>query len=382
MTSDQPDASPPQDRERPGDGSPSAGSSDARVQELQQQVAELQAQAEGTIDGLVLVAGDGTVLRTNDRFFDILDVDTPTSEGTPDGRMLADRLARRIADTDRFRDRVEHLHGHPTEESRDEFRLEDGRWVDLYSTPVTVGTDGRRARLWVVRDVSERKEYELDLERHRDRLDQFASMVSHDLRNPMNVAEGYLEVARERTDDEALAEVAWAHRRMRALIDDLLTLARTNRSITDLEPVCLATLVERCWRNVDADDAELCVETDRVVVADETRLSQVLENLLRNSVEHGSTSDQTGTDASAEALTITVGDLETGFYVEDDGVGIPPAQRQRVFESGYSTRPDGTGLGLDIVAQIVAAHGWEVELAEGTQGGVRFEITGVERPGL
>ena len=78
-------------------------------------------------------------------------------------------------------------------------------------------------------------------------------------------------------------------------------------------------------------------------------------------------------------MTITVGDLETGFYLEDDGPGISADKRDDVLEVGYSTKRDNTGFGLAIVAKIVEAHGWELTVTDSDAGGARFEITGVER---
>ena len=78
-------------------------------------------------------------------------------------------------------------------------------------------------------------------------------------------------------------------------------------------------------------------------------------------------------------MTVTVGHLEDGFYVADDGVGVPPDDRAAVFESGYSSG-DGTGLGLSIVRQVATEHGWDVSLVGSDAGGARFEFTGVESP--
>jgi len=74
-------------------------------------------------------------------------------------------------------------------------------------------------------------------------------------------------------------------------------------------------------------------------------------------------------------VTVTVGTLPDGFYIEDDGPGIPADEREDVFDAGYSTTEDGTGFGLSIVEEIADAHGWEIRAAEGSNGGVRFEIT-------
>jgi signal transduction histidine kinase len=67
-----------------------------------------------------------------------------------------------------------------------------------------------------------------------------------------------------------------------------------------------------------------------------------------------------------------------GFYVADDGTGVPEADRDDVFDSGYSTTQAGTGFGLAIVAEIAEAHGWDIALTESEDGGARFEVTGVD----
>jgi PAS domain S-box-containing protein len=238
--------------------------------------------------------------------------------------------------------------------------------VNASVSPVVV--DGEVTQLvGVARDTTERKRRERELRRERDRLEEFASIVSHDLRNPLNVAEGYLEMAREADDTSKLGKVADAHDRMRTLIEDILTLAREGSTVTDFEAVDLADVATDCWEPVDATRATLRVEASRTVLADRTRLLQVLENLYRNAVEHA------GPD-----VTVTVGDLEDGFYVADDGPGIPGDQREEIFESGYTTSRDGTGFGLTIVSEIVAAHGWTVEVVESETGGARFEVRGVE----
>jgi signal transduction histidine kinase len=77
-------------------------------------------------------------------------------------------------------------------------------------------------------------------------------------------------------------------------------------------------------------------------------------------------------------VTVTVGDLDRGFYIEDDGPGIPETDREKVFEAGHTTSADGTGFGLSIVKEIVEAHDWEIRITDGTDGGARFEVTGVE----
>jgi len=221
--------------------------------------------------------------------------------------------------------------------------------------------------LSVLRDVTERQERDERLRQQNERLEEFAGVVSHDLRNPLNVAAGRLELARRECDSEHLDAVDRAHDRMGELIGDLLTLARKGDPETDGEAVALDDLVKDCWGSVATADATFAADFERAVLADPGRLRRLFENLLRNAVEHG------GDDVHVEA-----GELEDGFYVADDGPGIPAEDRDAVFDVGYSTTPDGTGFGLSIVARIAAEHGWSVSVGDGPDGGARFEISGVE----
>lgn len=216
-------------------------------------------------------------------------------------------------------------------------------------------------------DLTEQKRRERELVRQNERLDRFASLVSHDLRNPLNVATGRLALATEECDSSHLEDVANAHERMEALIDDLLQLARQGQPVGDFEALSVPDLVESCWSTVETKEATMRMETSNTIRADRSRLRQLFENLTRNAVEHG-----------GRAVSLTVGDLETGFYLEDDGVGIPESEREDVFNAGYSSTEDGTGFGLAIVKEIVDAHGWKIEVTESDAGGARFEITGVE----
>ena len=154
---------------------------------------------------------------------------------------------------------------------------------------------------------------------------------------------------------------------MAKLIEDLLSVARQGRIVRQPEPTDLETVLEIAQEGALPDSATLEYERVPTVMADADRLVQMFENLLRNSADHG-----------GEAVTVRIGPLDDGFYVEDDGPGIPEADRERVFEHGYTTREDGTGYGLSVVRSIVGAHGWGVEVVESEDGGARFEITGLE----
>ena len=252
---------------------------------------------------------------------------------------------------------------------------------------------------------------EQTLAEQNERLEAFASVVSHDLRNPLNVVSGSLELARAEADSEHLDRAARAADRMDDLIDQVLTLAREGDDISETREVRLGSVVEHAWSAVDSSAADLRLvgELGRVE-ADPDRLQEAFENLFRNSVEHGSTGNRAAPDDSIEhgstssrsqthgdgvehdptggqapsddaerddgGVTVRVGRAADGFYVEDDGPGIPPDRRDSIFERGYSAN-DGTGLGLSIVRSIVEAHGWSIRAGAAADGGARFDVTDV-----
>ena len=218
------------------------------------------------------------------------------------------------------------------------------------------------------------------LRQQNERLEQFASVVSHDLRNPLNIAQIYLDLARESDSAEDFEQVEHAHDRMERLIEKLLALTQGDWTPSEVGDHDLSAVGEDAWRSVDTAGATYRFEDDVIVRADPEALQRLLENLFRNAVEHGSTSHQPTADNAVEHggsdVTVRVGSLDDGegFYVEDDGPGIPESERDRAFEYGYSTDDGGTGLGLGIVARIAEAHDWCVLIADAESGGARFEV--------
>lgn len=242
------------------------------------------------------------------------------------------------------------------------------RWVESHAEPIV--DDGTVLRVaGYTHEITHRKQRELELRAKNERLERFASMVSHDLRNPLSVASGYIELARAEADSDHLQTAENAIDRMETLIEELLELAREGQEVTDRKRVDLDTLARSSWATVDQRKATLVAETDAEVRADEIRLGQVFENLFRNAIEHG------GPD-----VTIRVDLAESGdsFYIENSGEPIPADKHEEIFETGVTTNKQGTGFGLAIIDRIVTAHGWEIAVTDSPLGGPRFEITGVD----
>ena len=303
-----------------------------------------------------------------------------------------------------------------------------------------VDDDGPPATVLLLRDVTAQHRHLRQLRKQNERLEEFAAAAAHDLRNPLNVIDGYAELARETGGDEHFDRIDGATDRMGRLIDDLLALGRRGRLVESVSPVELAAVAEDAWDGVATEDATLRVEPGDPVPADRDRLTQLLENLFSNALEHGGpgtgTSTRQGDVTSAtdgppdaaddrpmpddgrrermasgprygardppgdgatdggsamdepgdpvadrDGITVTVGRTDDGFYVADDGLGIPHEDRERVFDYGFTTHEGGSGFGLAVVETIADAHGWDVAVTESVVGGARFEVTGVDRFG-
>lgn len=250
----------------------------------------------------------------------------------------------------------------------------DGRTRTVEDS-VSVLTDddgGYVSTVGVLRDVTEERTRKRQLRRQNERLDRFAGLVSHDLRNPINVVQGFVDLAEESGDPEAFDRIRAAADRMEALVDDMLVLARNGTVVGERTPVSLASVATDAWDGVGTEGARLVVGDDRTLEADPDRLAALFENLYRNSLDHGAPDGMPGATDAGRPLTVRVEATDAGFAVADDGVGLPE-DRSALFDYGVS-HDGGTGLGLAIVEEICEAHGWRVEATDAASGGARFEV--------
>lgn len=259
-----------------------------------------------------------------------------------------------------------------SEDGEIEVAIDDGgdrRYFDVRQSTIRDPNDLPLGRLIVFREITERKRHAIELREKNRRLDEFASFVSHDLRNPLQIASGRAQLVRETGEIEHIDQVERSLARMETMISQLRTLTQADQDSLETRQLDLGATAESAWDQVETNDATLEIVEDVEILADRQLLMHVFENLFRNAIEHA----QTG----PESLTITVGDCPGGFYVADDGAGIPPDDRDDVLDYGYTTNPDGSGIGLAIVRTVTEAHGWSIVVTESETGGARFEFTDV-----
>jgi len=210
------------------------------------------------------------------------------------------------------------------------------------------------------------------LDANRDHVEEFVSIISHELRTPVQKANSGLDLIAADCDSKYIGDVKDTLERMEELLDELISIVKYGDTVDETSAIDLETIVSETWPN--APNASLEVESSLPTVeAEESRLRQVFENLFRNAVEHGSGETHVWVgvtdhdDSSAATDTAAI-------YIADNGPGVPPAEREQVFEYGYTGAEDGTGLGLAIVDKIVAAFGWDIIVTGSRDGGARFEL--------
>jgi signal transduction histidine kinase len=323
----------------------------------------LQQFLDGFDFSVALLDSDGDIRATNEAWRQFGQFNG--LEGPPDSVGENYLEACEAADEDSFANTAAAGIGAVLDGERDSFRLEypchspdEKRWFLLYTGRVDLPD---AAALVAHLDITTRKVSEVTVQRRNQELETLASILSHDLRNPLSVAQGWAELI-DADDEEALTELQNALDRMEEIIDDALTFVRAGRELDERTRVDLETLAESAWGNVRTRQATLVVEDSMTFRCVPSLLENVFENLFRNAVEHGDID-----------VTVRVGTTEDGFYIEDDGPGIPAEDRGKIFEFGY-TSSEGTGLGLAIVQTIVRAHGWEISAESADNGGARFVI--------
>lgn len=270
----------------------------------------------------------------------------------------------------------------------------------MRTTKVPWTDDGTtKGLLGITYDVTEFKRKERELDILRDQFEKFSTNLRHDLKNPLQVAIGHLELGRKTDNEESLDHAMDALERIEEIITDLESVAKDESSEPDRGTNSLADLIRAVWNVLHTDAATLeneVPESARTYVAKQT-MRPIFENLFKNAVEHGSASPVSRTqqddgrpasssepsvaDAPEDAVThggddvtVRVGILDDGFYVEDTGPGIPESERETVLEAGYTTSSGGSGMGLSIVADVCVQQGWDLAIEESPEGGARFEI--------
>lgn len=330
---------------------------------------------DATLDGICLTDRDGEILIANKPLRKLaLELGMPQTGSVPE-RLVA--ISDTITEPDRYRERMRALAHAPGDASIDEFEVAGtGRVFRGYTSPVASG------RIWTLREVTADRE----LDRMRD---AFVATVSHELRTPLTSISGFLEMLED--EEHALGSsgrqyldvIRRSTERLHSLVEDLLLVAQIEASRVELQlaPVDLVAVARRACEAASPAAADKQVALEVVadhpprVLADEKRLTQVLDNLVANALKF--TPEGGSVKISVEAS----GDAAARLVVADTGIGVAEDEQKQVFSRFFraSTATQraipGTGLGLAICHALVEQHGGSIEFSSREGEGTEVAVT-------
>ena len=311
------------------------------------------------------------------------------------------------------RDRVlEKMEGLSAGEPKDlEYRVDPdndyGTWVWVQGKPVIDESGEVTALAGFTRDITRRKEYQHQIEHQREALQksneslrEFAYIASHDLQEPLRMVSSYVDLLDreygDQFDEEAEEYMEFAvngAQRMKRMINSLLEYSRVHTQATEFDEIDANAVFETSRQDLElliADhDAEVTVDDLPTVSADRDQLGQVFQNLVKNAVEHSSTSPPShapedaiehADDGGQPRVDVTVTDRDEAyeFAVADNGPGIAPDEQDDVFDifrQGADASAGNTGIGLAITRRIVQRHGGEIWVESAPGEGATFKFT-------
>jgi PAS domain S-box-containing protein len=312
---------------------------------------------------IYVVGEDGTFEYVNDAFVEMVGYDREEILGSPPGLIKTAEGVERANES--LRDIVSST-GSDRKQFQVDIHTKGGDTIPCRDHMAALPFDDQfRGSVGILQDISQQEQRREKLATQNERLEEIISFVSHDLRTPLTQARAGLELAHDSGTDEDFERVDSALNRMEDMLSEVRTLARTGLVVDCTMAVDVDTIVSRAWQTFSRPADTLECEPFEIE-GDPERVKPLVENLLRNAVEH--------TD---EGVRVAVKPLEDGFYVADDGPGIPAQERENIFEPGYTTASDGSGFGLAIVKRVSEAHGWKLTVSESDDGGARFEFRNV-----
>jgi len=263
-------------------------------------------------------------------------------------------------------------------------RLSRAYWQNIYS-PIRSDAGVVIGLTCFVLNISARKQAEQELHDKNGELERFTYTVSHDLKSPVITIKSFSGAIKQdlgsgRYDrvEKDLDRICTAADKMTTLLDDLLKLSRSGKTIDAPEPVDMAALVGSVLANLDGTIKESNVQVAvqpglPTVMCDRQRMLEVLQNLIENAVKYRGEQPEPRIE-----IGLRHDNGRQVFFVQDNGPGIDPKYHDNIFGlfNRLETKIPGTGVGLALVKRIIEVHGGSVWVeSDGRGNGSTFCFT-------
>jgi PAS domain S-box-containing protein len=327
----------------------------------------LETQQETSIDGILVVDSAGRIISYNSHFVAMWGISQEIIDSRSDERAIGAVLDS-LADPEGFMVQVRFLYDHPEEKSREEITLKDGRVFDRYSAPMFGPGRAYYGRVWYFRDVTPRKKMEAALQQVNKKLHLMSSITRHDILNQLTILRGYLDLSGNCLHDPArLQEYIDREERAAATIESQIRFTRDYQDLGLQAPSWQSVLlnIEKAIAIIPMGTIRVEMMGSDVEIFADPLCEKVFFNLIDNAVRHGGDRMTTIGFSSRES------EQGMALIVEDNGCGISPEDRKRLFERGFGKN---TGLGLFLSREILSITGITITETSMPGGGARFEI--------
>jgi signal transduction histidine kinase len=332
-------------------------------------VEAIRSALQHSLDGVAHLDGRGNIVWADPSFWDYFTVNTA---------QRADRHWTEIVPADQ-RPPLSDAMARAPREGRTEVTVDIGsprvRTARIVMVAHPLGSE--HGQYWAFQDVTDQQRAARELERSNEELGRFASVVSHDLKEPLRMVSGYIQLLASKysgeldeTAEEFIGYTLEGTQRMHRLIEDLLAYARAGTGTGHTEEVELARIVNEAIVSMqpllDESGAEVHVEDLPIVEVQPTQMRQVFANLLSNAIKYS------GPRPPRIQISSRLVDGSWRIHLRDHGIGVPAHQRERIFEPferlHRRDQIEGTGVGLSICTRVLEQHGGKIWVEDPKEG--------------
>jgi signal transduction histidine kinase len=336
-----------------------------RTGELRQANSLQEATIESTADGIVVTDRKGMIRAYNRKAAHILNIPEYHPPDITESMIYSDLLVASLLEPEEFVRQVASLPDSTEQIVTTDMKFIGGRIYELYVHPQQIG-DQIVGRVWSLHDITDQRLAEEAIRSANNKLNLLSNITRHDIFNQLTALGAYLALVEEETRDPVASGHLDAMKKSLEVIRLHLEFTRDYQDIGLKKPGWenIEDAFNHAAESFEGRNVSFHGETGPVGVFADPMIGQVFYNLIDNSLRHGER-------LSRIRLSIRMEEPDLVVVYEDDGIGVPPEEKEKIFLKGFGKH---TGLGMFLIREILAITGITIRENGTYQQGVRFEI--------